>query len=209
MHSKDARIECCCRSRVVEDASVCSRTKALSASVELPTNCREFAADALRRDAFKLAHPVVGQHHAEEGPLTAEVSAVMWEVASEDRSVPPPHALGIHAQRGSPERSLRVVQDTGEFVTKGLPGPLRREAAGLVEARVFTIPIAGQVARRLIHPSEDASSFGPLRAFATSRPPVSLSRGCAVCTRHALHVATYSHDIRRAAQRRSRRLMVC
>jgi hypothetical protein len=111
----------------------------LTALVERRADHREFAVDGLGRNSFQLTHPVVWQQHSEEGHLTAESSAVMREAASEDCSVPPANALGIHTQRGLPERSLRVVQDAGEFVAEGLPGLLWRKTPSLVEPRLLAV----------------------------------------------------------------------
>src|SRR5258708_643459 len=181
MYSKDPRVEGCRRACVVEGASVCGHTETLGASVERRADRRELAVDGLRRDAFKLTHLVIRQQHAEEGPLAAEASAVMREVASEDRSVPPAHALRIDPQRGSPERSLRVVKDTGKLVAEGLPGLLGREAAGLVEAGLLAVAVTGS---RSVHVCEDASGLGPSRcldratavAMTARKPSVGLRR---------------------------------
>jgi len=160
MHSQDARIEGSHSPRPVQKTCRIWVAERVCIPVEGRADCLEFTIDRLGGRALQLPHPAIWDHHAEECPVAAEAPSVMRKVAGEDRSVPPSDALWVHPQRGSPERSLRVIEDAGEFVSEGLPGLLGREVACLIEARLLAVAVT-----RLgnVHLCEDASGLGPSR----------------------------------------------
>jgi hypothetical protein len=124
MHAQDAGIQSCRGSCAVENAPGLNGAQILDATIECRADSGEIAANRVRRNSFQLSHPAACKHHAEERRLLAEASTIVRELASEDCSMPPADALGVHPQWGLPECPLRVVQDAGEFVPEGLPGLL-------------------------------------------------------------------------------------
>src|SRR5689334_22229531 len=117
MHSQDARIEGSHSPRPVEDTRRIWVAKRVCISVERRADSLELTTDRLGCRALQLAHAAIWGHHAEEGPVAAEASTVVRKVVGEDRSVPPADALRVHLQRSTPECSLRIAQDAGQFVS--------------------------------------------------------------------------------------------
>ncbi len=112
-----------------------------NAAVERGTDLREIAAQGVGRAPLDLTHSATIRDHPEECALSTEAPAIVREVAGEDRTMPPPDALGIDLQSTSPAHSLGVHENAAQFVAESTPGVLRREAAGLVEARFHVVAI--------------------------------------------------------------------
>ena len=91
----------------------------------------------------------------------------MREVAGEDRTVQPPDVLSVHLQSTSPERSLGVHENTSQLVAESVPSVLRREAVGLVEARVLVVAITRTP--RFVHPPSMPSDADPWRIRHSAR----------------------------------------
>src|SRR5580692_3431936 len=134
MHSQDARIEGSHSPRPLEHSGRIRVAKRVCTPVERRADRLQFTTDRLGCRAPQLSQPAIWDHHAEEGSVAAEASTVMRKVVGENRSVPPADALWVYLQRDAPECSLRVAQDTAQFISESVPGLLGREATGLIEA---------------------------------------------------------------------------
>jgi hypothetical protein len=86
----------------------------LNAAVERDADLREIPAQSVPRASLDLAHTTIRSHRSEVRTPFAEAPTVMWEMAGEDRPMPPADALGIDASRGAPECPPCISQHAGE-----------------------------------------------------------------------------------------------
>jgi hypothetical protein len=160
MHAEDARIESGYDPCLLSDPDA-PLIELSRAAVERGAHLREITYQGVRCSALDLAHPATIRHHPEERALSTEAPAIVWEVAGEDRPMPPTNALSIQFQPTPPERSLGVHKNTPQFVAESIPGVLRREAVGLVEARVLVVAVTR--VPRFVHRPRMPSNADPWR----------------------------------------------